>query len=76
MINKNVAGCLSLCLVGAIVSKLASVHRRSGIGRRRGLKSLSALGETRGVEPPKVGETCEMAIPSQASWHAHAGKKV
>jgi hypothetical protein len=35
-------------------------------GRRKGLKQLSALRETRGAELPKLGETCQMAIPSQA----------
>ena len=41
---------------------------RGGIGRRIGLKrkNLSARRETGGAELLKVGEPCEMAIPSQA----------
>jgi hypothetical protein len=40
---------------------------RGGIGRRIGLKqkNLSARRETGGAELLKVGEPCEMAIPSQ-----------
>ncbi|RSB81110.1 hypothetical protein EFD55_10950 [Rhizobium pisi] len=40
---------------------------RGGIGRHKGLKTkLSAPAETPAVELLKVGETCQMAIPSQA----------
>ncbi|ARQ09877.1 hypothetical protein NXC12_CH01837 [Rhizobium etli] len=40
---------------------------RGGIGRHKGLKEkLSARAETPDVELLKVGETCQMAIPSQA----------
>ena len=40
---------------------------RGGIGRRIGLKrNLSARRETGCAELLKVGEPCEMAIPSQA----------
>jgi hypothetical protein len=41
---------------------------RGGIGRRIGLKrkNLSARRETGGAELLKVGEPCNMAIPSQA----------
>ena len=40
---------------------------RGGIGRRTGLnRDLSARRETGDAELLKFGETCEMAIPSQA----------
>jgi hypothetical protein len=39
---------------------------RGETGRRNGLEYLSAPRETPDAELPKVGETCEMAIPSQA----------
>ena len=40
---------------------------RGGIGRRTGLnRNLSARRETGDAELLKFGETCEMAIPSQA----------
>ncbi len=39
---------------------------RGGIGRRNGLKQMSAPEETPDVELLKFGETFRMAIPSQA----------
>jgi len=47
---------------------------RGGIGRRNGLRPLSARGETRDVELLKVGETFNMAIPSQARKAKLSGK--
>ncbi len=42
---------------------------RGETGRRNGLESkLSALRETGDVELLKVGETSQVAIPSQAQW--------
>lgn len=40
------------------------------------LNDLSALGETLGAELLKFGETCEMAIPSQARRKAVSDGKV
>jgi hypothetical protein len=39
---------------------------RGGTVDATDLKNLSARGETRDAELLKVGETCQMAIPSQA----------
>lgn len=40
---------------------------RGETGRRNGLENdLSARGEIRDVELPKLGEACQMVIPSQA----------
>jgi hypothetical protein len=44
-----------------------TVCGRGGIGRRTGLEeNLSARRETGEAELLKFGETCDMAIPSQA----------
>src|SRR5688572_29382655 len=52
-----------------VTSKLLMLDAsgRGETGRRNGLESnLSARGEIRDVELPKVGEACQMVIPSQA----------
>ena len=48
------------------VAKGALECGRGGTVDATDLKNLSARGETRDVELLKVGETCQMAIPSQA----------
>jgi hypothetical protein len=48
---------------------------RGEIGRRNGLKRLSAPRETVDAELLKVGETSQMAIPSQASSKTPLGEE-